>query len=993
MKRLLLLATLATSIVVVSTRLEAQPLIRPFTFVLTPGDSSRSAWLPSSQQSAAGSHGFVRKSAAGHLEFTDGTPARFTGVSLIASACFPDSASAIAVASRLQKHGVNLVRFVYFDYHNFTSASILAPGTRSDSLSVPQMKRLDWFIHQLRLRGIYTHFVLRSRNGPRRDDGVWGWDSVYNSGQTHQFISTPMRAMQKRVLSAFLTHTNAYTRLRYIDDPSIALMTITDQASPWYFWLVDYVNERAGLMSRGHAQLIDTLYAAHLQRRYGTTAALRAAYREGIASVAPNSVRNSGFESYTDNWDLVVGEGALANLVVVQGTDVAPGAGANSLRVVVRATPGVESRVYFDQGGLKFHRDGIYRVRFTAKTDTSVARPVRVYLFRNTPPYGSIGLDTTVMLSATWQTFETTIRATITDSISGTLRFYLGRSAGDAFFDGIEIQETGRDGLAPNETIEARSIARARFATAWRYSRLRTIDLAEFYDSLGRAYYRDMSTYLRTLGVRVPIAGTNQTSGITDTRTQTEFDFTSESATFDFNGARPGSIYSDSTWVIRQYSILTSRAEKIPELSRAALVGKPFIAEAYGHVYPNRNRAEMMLYLPAYASLHDWDGAYLYNYTGSSSELASRRRAIKDDFFQIADDPAVTALLPQVAAIMRNRWIAPAARMLEIEYDSTEARDLPINYYISAANTYNTDGTLSNTVNMVHSVRIKTFNSTRHIPGPDYYFTVPEDDNIASDTREIVRDITKGVMSINTPFAQGGSGRIGNVSTLATDNLGVSWIDGAQHATYLWTSLDTNALDSSRRSLLTITTRSLNQGAIWQFGDSSLGKQWGAGPTQMESVRLGLNFHTSADSLYLIPLDSSAQPTQRRIAAVRSGDSWRVALDIGVEATPWYGVQQIFKSSSTTGVIAEPKRGGVVGDVMPMPVESRSTLNISTGAARSAFVRIVDALGRTVRDEAELAGPRAVLTLDASMFDNGVYTALISVEGRREIRRFIVARH
>ncbi|MBC8145483.1 MAG: carbohydrate binding domain-containing protein [bacterium] len=991
MKRLLPFALLFATLIA-APHLSAQPLIRPFTFVPTPGDSTLSAWLPSLPPGAAGSHGFVRSNASGHLEFTDGTPARFTGVSLLAAACFPDSTSAIAIAARLQKHGVNLVRFVNIDYNNFNSASVLATGTKSDSLSAAQMKRLDWFLHHLRARGIYAHLVLKSRNAPRRDDGVWGWDSVYNSGQTHQFISAPMRSMQQRVITKLLSHANQYTGLRYADDPAIALMTITDQASPWYFWTIDYLNERSGIMSHGHSRMLDSLYSIHLQRRYGGTPVLRTAYYEGIRSVAPNSVANPGFESFTDSWELVVGEAAQASLVVVQGTDAAPGEGPNSLRVAVRATPGNESRIYLQQSGLKFRTDGIYRVRFRAKTDTAAGRPMRIYMFRNAPPYYGLGFDTTVSVTTAWQTYEVTMRSTATDSVAGTLRFYIGRSLGDIFLDGIEIQETGREGVLPGEAIEARNMVRPRFSAAWRYARRRAVDLADFYDSLGRTYYRDMTAHLRSLGVRVPIAGTNQTSGISDTRTQSEFDFTSESASFDFNGARPGMSYSDSTWVIRQYSILTFRDSKIPEFSRSAIVGKPFIAEAYGHAYPNRNRAEMMLYMPAYASLHDWDGAYLYYYTTSSTEFATRRRAIKDEFYQVANDPSVTALLPQFAAIMRNRWIAPATRTIELEYDSSETRDLPINYYISASNNYNTDGSMSNVVNMVHAVRIKTFDAERHMTGSDYYFTVPEDDKIESDTREIVRDITRGTMSVNTPFAQGGSGALGNVSILETSDLGVSWIDGAQHATYLWTTLDSNRLDSSRRSLLTITTRSVNEGAAWQFGDSSLGKVWGTGSTQLESVRLGLNFYTDADSLYLIPLDSSAQPTLRRIPAVRSGDSWRVVVDLGTEATPWFGVQQIFTPASTTHSPHESSRSlTTVGDIMPMPVTQRSTLNVSTGATSSITARVYDALGRNIMHQL-LTGPRAVGSLVAARLVPGAYTVVINVDGRRESRRFIVAR-
>ena len=48
--------------------------------------------------------------------------------------------------------------------------STIAAGTRSDTLSPSQMRRLDFFLYQLKQRGIYAHFVVKSLNAPRRDD-------------------------------------------------------------------------------------------------------------------------------------------------------------------------------------------------------------------------------------------------------------------------------------------------------------------------------------------------------------------------------------------------------------------------------------------------------------------------------------------------------------------------------------------------------------------------------------------------------------------------------------------------------------------------------------------------------------------------------------------------------------------------------------------------------------------------------------------------------
>jgi hypothetical protein len=975
-----------------SLPLAAQPLVDPFAFVIPSNDSTTSQWLPSMPREIAGSHGFVRASAGGHLEFEDGVPVRFFGVGMQGSACFPDSATAVTMAAHLAKLGVNLVHFDYFDYHNSDGASTLAPGQRSDTLSASQMKRLDWFLHQLRMHGIYSHLVLKSRGGPRRDDGVPGWDSTYGNGQYITFHSEPFQRVQRTYLTKLLGHLNPYSGRRYADDPSIALMTIVDQLSPYSLWVGDYLNMRSGVLSYSHSRLLDTMFSDFLRRRHGSTAGVRAAYREGIAGTGPELLKNPGFELFTDNWELTVGEGALASSVIVSGPDVAEG--ANSLRLAIRRVNGTESRIILDQEGFPMVRNGIYRLSFKARTDTAAGRQLRVQLFRSSP-YAALGADTTVTLTTAWQTYSVTFRSTVDDSLTTTIRFSAGKTLGDVLLDGVHLVATGREGLGAGESLEAFNIERAKFRDTPKIAWNRMIDLAAFYDSLARAYYGGMRSHLRSLGVRVPVAATNQTQSSADIWVQSELDFTSELATWDGNFARPGLPYSDSTWVIRNYSILDARDQKITEMARAAVVGKPFIAEGYGHAYPNAHRTEMMLYLPAYLSLQDWDGGYLYRYANSQTELGDRRRALKDDFWGIAGDPSVLALMPQASAIIRNHWIRPAEREIAIQHDTADLAALPITYY--ARGSFEIDGSFDNVSTMINRVRIGSFNAPRHYTASDYYVTIPENDRIESDTKEILRDVTKGVMTVNTSHAQGGSGRLGLLASMKTDNVSTSWIKGAAHTTWLWTSLDTTPLVRAGRSLLTISTRSLNTGALWQFGDSSIGKNWGTAPTMLESVTLGLNFTTDADTLRIHPLDSTGRPSGRVVEATRAtGGTLRVTLDLSTEQTPWFGVEQIFaRIDSTTGV---RENYGIaariaVGEASPNPATTTTMIPVELPAGEPILsARLYDPLGDLVL---EIPAHRAVtgsLVIDVAGLAPGVHICVVRIGEGTFARKIVVAR-
>jgi hypothetical protein len=970
----------------------AQPLYGPFNFVMPTYDSSRSAWLPGLPEEPAGAHGFLR-AAGGHLEFSDGTAARFVGAGIIASACFPDSIGALATARRLRKLGVNMVRFDYFDYSNSNGASTLAPGNRSDSLSPTQMARFDWFLYQLKQNGIYSHFVLKSRNAPRRDDGVPGWDSTYNSGRDITYFVEPYQRMQQAYLTKFFNHINPYTGLSYAREPAVALLTLNDQNSFYDSWISDRLNAKKGVLSILHSRMLDTMFTAYLKKKYGTTAALRNAYFEGSKTLGANVLANPGFESLYDRWVLTVGEGAKAAPVIIQGPGVAPGEGESSLRIAIQQTNGNESRIYLDQFIIPMRRGGIYHLSFKAKTDSAAGRPIRMALFRGVDPFDNFGFNQTVNLTNAWQTFNYTFRSSGTDSLNTILRLYLGKQMGDVFLDGFVLQETGREGLAANESLDSNNIYRALFQEAPGISLQRMLDQTSFYDSLARAYYRTMQAHIRGLGVSVPLAGTNNDVASADSWIQSDYDFTAESAQWDFNGTRPGSpAYSDSTWVIRNYSILNYVDQKIPEFSRVSIVGKPFIAEAYNHVFPNVHRSEMMLFYPAYGSLHGWDGIYFYSYNDRQTDLTDRRAMIKDDFQGFMADPSICAMLPQVSAIMRNGWIAPAQRTIRINHDRSDLLSLPLTYY--QRGTYDIDGSFANVANLVSDVRIDSFTASRHYTANDYYFTVPSNDNVQSDTRQITLDITKGVMSVNTPRAQGGSGALASLGSLRTDDLSVSWIDGARHVSYLWTSLDTSSLAHAPRSLLTISTRAANTGAAWQFGDSSFGKNWGTAPVQMESAKVSVSFFTDADSLIIHPLDTLAQPTGAAFGAERNANgSWRVVIDMAVLKTPWFGVEQRFAGMAGTGQ-DKPEATPSIGQVYPNPTGGLAELRITAPAGSRLSARLCNSLGQTVADFGDLRprGGDMVLPIDLRELPSGTYSCIVALNGRVMVRKVVVGR-
>lgn len=185
----------------------------------------------------AGKHGFVTVGNDGHFYFQDGARARFFGTNVCSRSACPEKEEAKRIAARLAKYGVNLLRIHAID-------SIWAPvidysKDNSRHLDEAAMDRLDFFFAQLKQRGIYVYFDMLDYRQFMESDGVkdasqfeHGWR---NSIKGASCFNDRMIELQKEFAEQFFTHQNPYTKLRYVDDPAVAVVEITNENSVFYF--------------------------------------------------------------------------------------------------------------------------------------------------------------------------------------------------------------------------------------------------------------------------------------------------------------------------------------------------------------------------------------------------------------------------------------------------------------------------------------------------------------------------------------------------------------------------------------------------------------------------------------------------------------------------------------------------------------------------------------------------------------------------------------
>jgi hypothetical protein len=178
----------------------------------------------------AGKHGFVRVEN-GHLATGDGQRIRFWGVNVTdwspGSRQIPDKKDAAFWASTLARFGLNSVRFQFLDLQ--VPRGLIASGNGTRSLDPEQLDREDYFIAELEKRGIYIDFNLLVGRPFTEVDGVRDAALLRQGAKGTSFFDARLIELQKEYAKELLGHLNPYTKLKYTDDPAVAIVEINNE--------------------------------------------------------------------------------------------------------------------------------------------------------------------------------------------------------------------------------------------------------------------------------------------------------------------------------------------------------------------------------------------------------------------------------------------------------------------------------------------------------------------------------------------------------------------------------------------------------------------------------------------------------------------------------------------------------------------------------------------------------------------------------------------
>lgn len=976
---------LAALLLCFTEQLSGQSFDGGFNFYLPPVDTAASDFLPQFPRYPITSQDIVSIDGEGHFAVR-GKPIRFFGTTLAADAAFPTKTKAWFIAGHLRKMGFNLVRFHHLD-NPWSTQGIFEMGKDTRHLNPATLDRLENFIAELKKNGVYLDMNLHVSRTFNAQDGVPSYDSLPEFSKAVNFFDPQILSLHKEYAKQLLTHLNPYTGVMLAHDPVLAMVEITNENSLYRFWRDGQLktNANGGVLPYRHVRMLDSLWINYLVSKYGTTDSLRKAWNAGVIDYSgSNQVRDGGFESpIALNW-LLENDGTGTALISNDSSSVDKG--KFSGRVLVQHVDGTDWHLQFKQTGLTLLKDSLYVISFAARSDST--RAITVSIMKETSPWTWYG-GTTAHLTSQWSTFSFSLKAPETNLNNVRLSFTVGGQAGGYWFDEISLTQPSVQGLRADESLELSSVERTDYKDCPSRTDQQVRDISTFYLNLESGYFRQMRSFLRdSLGVTIPIVGTNWNVGPADLSAQASADYIDNHAYWD-HPQFPSVAWSPTDWLINNTPMVsaTDGGTIGGLMAGVPMKNKPYTISEYNHPYPNRYQTEGVLFISAYSSFHDVDGLMFFDYNPSSDDWETDKLT---SYFSISRNTAMMSLMPSCAFAYRNGYIAKAAQTLLLNYAPDDYLRLPKNDFAG----WQGPSFVPPTIALTHAIRISSFSAL----APMDFSTLPPApaSPYISDTKQITWN-TDGILTINAPSFVGVSGIL---------NLFYGWKIGpltvlskSDAETVTWISLTGDSLTQSTRSLLTVSARTQNTGMVWD-GLRTFHNNWGLAPTSMEPASLSVQLLIQADSIHVYPLDTWGMMQQSFMTYFPAQpDLFTVNVDQTLldYHTVWFGVQKygagvpLSVSASSANI---PHSFGLEQNY-PNPFNPSTRIRFSVSQKGRVVVTIHDVLGREVSvlvDEYLEAGNYERSFSASEHLASGVYYCTLTSRGQSLTTKMILLR-
>jgi hypothetical protein len=374
------------------------------------------------------------------------------------------------------------------------------------------------------------------------------------------------------------------------------------------------------------------------------------------------------------------------------------------------------------------------------------------------------------------------------------------------------------------------------------------------------AYFREMHDFLRGIGVRVPITGSNHWENrVGNLLTNARMDYIDRHTYWDH--PRGGWTPTNATYA-NDPMVRAAERSNPATMARTRVAGKPFIVTEWNNCWTNEYVTEGPLLMAAYGSLQAWNGLLQFQYSGGDW------RPDMSGPFNIGNKPHVMAAYLPSSLVFRRGDVAPGEDVFTIVVptgDGALADDVP--------------RLVPGALGLVRRLEVSTDGLPADPPAP-----LDTDGTYVSEGGRLRWNSNAGAFVVDTPRTQGALGFIGG-SEQHTADLAVA--AATPFCQVLLTSLDGLPIAESHRLLLTATARAENSGQVYDVQRRTLFDAGGP-PVLMEPVRAEITI--GGARVAVTALSHQGSRTEHELPVAEADGAWR--FRIGDEATFWYEVRR-----------------------------------------------------------------------------------------------------
>ncbi|MFO0925978.1 MAG: hypothetical protein U0736_02940 [Gemmataceae bacterium] len=453
--------------------------------------------------------------------------------------------------------------------------------------------------------------------------------------------------------------------------------------------------------------------------------------------------------------------------------------------------------------------------------------------------------------------------------------FGLGQAGGTVELAGVSLRPGAVGALAPDASVEKGTVPPARPSASPTGQ-----DWIAFLIDVEKRYTVGLKEYIQNDLKSKSLVLCSQASygGLGGALRERSADFTDMHSYWE-HPHFPRRPWDANDWRIDNKAMVRHKsAGTMPGLAHYRLAGRAFTVSEYNHPAPNDYQAECVPLLAAFAAWQDWDGVYLFDYTGDRDHLAETRVR---GFFSIDSNPAKMALMPAARCCSTAATCAGGGNdRARVPTGSVPA--LLGRYGPNIARLWSAAGSPPEEV-LTHRLALAFVDGTG---APTLNRQGKPADN--PPLRLTGAGTDKALLTVDAPASKLLVGALAGRSVDVGGPTVAVPADGPAFAVVALSALDGQATEKSRSLLLTAVGRVENEGMGWNETRTSVGNRWGKGPARAQGIPATVTLPTGGKTVTVHALDGTGKRAGRVPVTLADG---KATFAIGPShRTLWYEI-------------------------------------------------------------------------------------------------------